>query len=168
MQKTAAEKVHSIRAPKKISGSRIGHIHGVDEDGRLLVDFQGNLAGPLHARFAASLKHKFDKAPLPTNDQVLIMFENADPLSPIVIDTLCDKIEPIEKKNDIELRTSATDHVSIDGKHIRFDAKEQIELRCGKSSITLTRAGKILIRGAYLLSRASGVNSIKGGSVQLN
>ena len=42
------------------------------------------------------------------------------------------------------------------------------ELRCGKASITLTRAGKVLIRGAYLLSRSSGVNRIKGGSVQIN
>ena len=33
---------------------------------------------------------------------------------------------------------------------------------------TLTRAGKILIRGAYLLARSSGVNRIQGGSVQIN
>ncbi|XXT19888.1 hypothetical protein WME94_57670 [Sorangium sp. So ce429] len=30
------------------------------------------------------------------------------------------------------------------------------------------RAGKILIRGEYLLVRASGVNRIQGGSVQIN
>ena len=44
----------------------------------------------------------------------------------------------------------------------------EIELRCGKASLILTRAGKVLIRGAYLLSRSSGVNRIKGGSVQIN
>ena len=47
-------------------------------------------------------------------------------------------------------------------------AEREIELRCGKSSLVLTRAGKVLIRGAYLLSRSSGVNRIKGGSVQIN
>jgi hypothetical protein len=41
-------------------------------------------------------------------------------------------------------------------------------LRCGKSSITLTRAGKVLIEGEYISSRSSGVNRIKGGSIQLN
>jgi hypothetical protein len=41
-------------------------------------------------------------------------------------------------------------------------------LRCGKASITLTSAGKVLIRGTYVLSRSSGVNKIKGGSIQLN
>ena len=35
-------------------------------------------------------------------------------------------------------------------------------------NIMLTRAGKVLIRGAYLLSRSSGANRIKGGSVQIN
>ena len=44
-------------------------------------------------------------------------------------------------------------------------ADKEIELRCGKASITLTKAGKILLRGEYLLSRSSGVNRIKGGSV---
>lgn len=47
-------------------------------------------------------------------------------------------------------------------------AKEQLVLRCGKASITLTKAGKVLIKGSYVLSRSSGVNRIKGGSVQLN
>ena len=47
-------------------------------------------------------------------------------------------------------------------------AEHEIVLRCGKASLTLTRAGKVLIRGTYLLSRSSGVNRIKGGSVQIN
>jgi hypothetical protein len=41
-------------------------------------------------------------------------------------------------------------------------------LQCGKASITLTRAGKVLINGAYVSSRSSGVNRLKGGSIQLN
>ena len=47
-------------------------------------------------------------------------------------------------------------------------AKEQVVIRCGKASITLTRAGKVLIQGEYVLSRSAGVNRVKGGSVQLN
>jgi len=57
------------------------------------------------------------------------------------------------------------DEVRVDGERVVFDAKKEIVLRCGKASITLTRAGKVLIRGAYLLNRSSGVNRIKGGSV---
>lgn len=68
----------------------------------------------------------------------------------------------------MELQVDDSREVTIDGKRMTFNAEEQIELRCGKASITLTRAGKILIRGAYLLNRSSGVNRIKGGSVQIN
>jgi len=58
--------------------------------------------------------------------------------------------------------------VDADGERLVVTAKEQIVLRCGKASITLTKAGKVLIQGAYVSSRSSGVNRIKGGSVQLN
>jgi hypothetical protein len=47
-------------------------------------------------------------------------------------------------------------------------APEQLVLRCGKASITLTKAGKVLIEGSYVSSKSTGVNRIKGGSVQLN
>ena len=56
----------------------------------------------------------------------------------------------------------------IDGDHVTLTAEKEIVLQCGKSSITLTKAGKIIIRGEYLLSRSTGVNKIKGGSVQIN
>jgi Phage tail baseplate hub (GPD) len=55
-----------------------------------------------------------------------------------------------------------------DGQRMIVSAREKLVLRCGKASITLTKAGKMLIEGSYLLSRSTGVNRIKGGSVQLN
>lgn len=51
---------------------------------------------------------------------------------------------------------------------ITFEADRQITLRCGKSSIQLLADGSVLIRGAYVLSRASGTNRIRGGNVQIN
>ena len=94
--------------------------------------------------------------------QVVLMFEAADPTKPIVMGVLR-KGEgwPLDvKPNQIE--------VDADGERMIVTAKEQIVLRCGKASITLTSAGKVLIQGNYVLSHSSGVNRIKGGSVQLN
>ena len=51
---------------------------------------------------------------------------------------------------------------------MNITAEKEIVLKCGKASITLTKAGKVIIRGTYLLNRSSGVNRIKGGSVQIN
>jgi len=58
--------------------------------------------------------------------------------------------------------------VLADGESIRINGQKEIVLRCGLASITLTRDGKILLRGAYVQSRSSGVNRIKGASVQIN
>jgi len=58
--------------------------------------------------------------------------------------------------------------LQVDGGHVDIEARERIVLRCGKASITLTRAGKVIIRGAYVSTRSSGANRIKGGSVQIN
>ena len=58
--------------------------------------------------------------------------------------------------------------VEADGERLIVSAKEQLVLRCGRSSITLTKAGKVLIQGTYVSNRSSGVVRIKGGSVQLN
>lgn len=61
-----------------------------------------------------------------------------------------------------------TDTVHVDGKRVVLEGQEEVVLKCGEASITLTRNGKVVIRGKYLLSRSSGINRILGGSVQVN
>lgn len=56
----------------------------------------------------------------------------------------------------------------VDGDRTVIDGNRQVVLRCGEASITLTRAGKIILRGKHLVSRSSGVNRIMGGSIQMN
>jgi hypothetical protein len=56
----------------------------------------------------------------------------------------------------------------VDGKRVVIEADDEIELRCGKASIVLRKNGRLLIRGAYVETRAEGVNRIRGGSVQIN
>lgn len=56
----------------------------------------------------------------------------------------------------------------IDGQPMVLEGKDRIVLRCGKASIILTRAGKVIVKGTYVSSRSTGVHRIKGGSVQIN
>jgi len=51
---------------------------------------------------------------------------------------------------------------------LEFEAGRELVLRCGRASLVLTRAGKLLLRGAYILSRSSGAVRIRGASVQIN
>lgn len=62
--------------------------------------------------------------------------------------------------------TAALDDATVERQVI--EAREELVFRCGESSITLTKAGKITIQGKYLVSRSSGVNRILGGSVDIN
>jgi Domain of unknown function (DUF6484) len=92
---------------------------------------------------------------------VVLSFEGGDPSLPIVMGV----IRQVDSQALV-----APGHVEIDadGERMVVSAKAQLVLKCGKASITLTRAGKVLIEGSYLSSRSTGVNRIKGGSVQLN
>lgn len=89
--------------------------------------------------------------------RVALLFEAGDPARPLVIGRI---------QRLAETAPSAVAH--LDGERLEFTAEREIVLRCGKASITLTREGKVLIRGAYLSSRSSGALRIKGGSVQIN
>ena len=168
MKKALTENIRVLEISKQIEGVRVGKIVNVDESGQAFVDFSGNTQGPISARFTNSIKPGMLQKTVSADRDVLLVFENNDPELPIIIDTLYSLVDEITESSTIALETEIPKDVLIDGKRVTFDAKEEIVLRCGKASITLTKAGKVLIRGAYLLNRSSGVNRIKGGSVQIN
>jgi uncharacterized protein (DUF2345 family) len=81
------------------------------------------------------------------------------------------------RANSAESRRAATREAPAAGTGLQttaepeelvLSAHKQVTIRCGESSITLTAAGKIILRGKYIVSRSSGVQRIKGGSVQIN
>jgi hypothetical protein len=168
MKRSLAENIRQIQVSRQIEGVRVGKIVNVNESGEVLVDFPGNTQGEVAARFTNSMNLKILRHAASSGQNVLLVFENNDPGLPIIIDTLYSLVDEITESSTIALETGRPKDVMIDGKRVTFDAKEQIELRCGKASIVLSQAGKVLIRGAYLLNRSSGVNRIKGGSVQIN
>jgi hypothetical protein len=94
--------------------------------------------------------------------QVVMMFEGADLLRPIVLGVL-----RAPNPNHLPKQPGHVE-VEADGERMFVSAKEQLVLRCGKATITLTKAGKVIIEGTYVSSRSSGVQRIKGGSIQLN
>jgi hypothetical protein len=143
---------------KKIDNVVIGLLLGINELGQPLVAYSGNPDET--ARIARS------SAQLSTNDtgcEVALLFEGGDPKRPLVIG----KIQQTSKTTDQD-QDESVNTAELDGESIVLSARHNITLKCGKASITLTKAGKVLVRGTYLLNRSSGVNRIKGGSVQIN
>jgi hypothetical protein len=86
----------------------------------------------------------------------------ADPRRPIVVATM-------QRADGWPLSNEAGQvQVEADGQRLIVSAREQLVLRCGKASITLSKSGKVIIEGTYVSSRSSGMMRIKGGSLQLN
>ncbi len=168
MKLSLTDNYKALQSKDQIDGVKVGKIISVDASGQLLVDFPGNSQGPVSARYISSVKLEALRQAASSSQDVLLVFENNDPLRPVIIDTISSLVYEIVQGEDIDLKIDEPKDVTLDGERITFDAKEQIVLKCGKASITLTRSGKVLIRGAYLLNRSSGVNRIKGGSVQIN
>ncbi len=140
--------------PVSWNGAVIGTLAAVSESGEPLVNFEGSPNPlPLPAKAAAAFSAK------DIGRGAVLLFESGDPLKPILMAFL---------QSGKPGTAAPAIGVSVDGEQVTLSAKSEVILRCGKASITLTRAGKVIIRGAYLLSRSSGVNRIKGASVQIN
>lgn len=145
----------------------IGRIVRIDGEGQVFVDFPGNNAGPLVARTTSSARSAMVRAANPAGREVLLIFAHNDPHLPIIVDTMFSLIEEISEYASAD-HGSHEPEVAVDGKRIVLEAENEIVLTCGAASITLTKAGKILIKGEYVLSHAAGVNRIRGGAVRIN
>jgi len=156
-----------IEQSRPDTGMLVGRIVKIDREGQVYVDYQGSTAVVATARLTSSVQEKLRERN-PEGLEVLLAFENNDPLRPIIVDTMYSLIRDIAENSAMVSEAIAGEEEIINSKRVFLDAGEVIVLKCGKASITLTSAGKILIRGEYVLSSARGSNKIKGGSIQLN
>ena len=97
--------------------------------------------------------------------QVVVMFENGDVRLPIIVGVLQ---QPIPFSQIAEAMPVQQVSVNADNDRFVVSAEREIVLRCGDASITLTRTGKVIIKGNYIVSRSTGYNKIKGAAVDIN
>lgn len=141
------------------AGALVARLHGFDLDDRPLVSNLELLPGQIvTARTTTSLLREM------IGSSVLIVCERGDPSLPIIIGVLQPPAACSPPQQDIGRRVS----VEADGERHEITAEREIVLRCGDASITLTRAGKVLIKGNYIVSRSTGYNKIKGAAVDIN
>ena len=95
--------------------------------------------------------------------EVLVLLEDGDLERPVIVGV----IEPHALQEQPAPEVPGV-RVEVDGQRHLIEAEREIVLRCGEASITLTRAGKLILRGTYILSRSSGYNKIKGAAVDIN
>jgi hypothetical protein len=136
-------------AGRRIRAHVVGIVSRIDDAGQIFVRRPG-------AKRSILARSIVDLSTADVGAQVLLSFERGNPRLPFVLGRIRQRAGQLPVD------------VALDGQSITLSGEQEVTLRCGKSSITLTRAGKVLINGAYLLSRSTGVNRIKGGSVQIN
>jgi hypothetical protein len=163
--KQGAQVVDIGRARRPASESR-GHCVGrlvswSNIDGPQ-VDFPGNPHGPIAARTIIALNETNVVRAIGQAREVLLAFDGDRDDLPIIVGLL----EPLPSAG--AMQAVPPTEALIDGKRIVLEGQEEIVLRCGKASITLRSNGRVVVRGAYVETRAEGVNRIKGGAVKIN
>ena len=142
------------------------------------VLFDENGGTPVTARTAVALDAPLVDRAVASRRGVLLQFERGKLDKPIIVGLLQEqptllsellatggtKAAPSPREPARKSRTEA----KLDGKRVVLEAENEIELRCGDSSITLSRDGKIIVKGAYVETYSRGVNRIKGGAVKIN
>lgn len=151
--------------------ARVGWITGVSPQGRPLVDFAGNIVGPLEAASTVHATRRDLEAAAQRRQPVVLLFDGGSLRSPIVIGFIV-PTAPAADSNAMVLADATLptlpEVAQVDGKRVCIEGQDEIVLRCGEASITLRRSGKVILRGTYLESYSKRTNRIKGGSVRIN
>jgi hypothetical protein len=147
-------------AREELHGVFVGVLAEFDDSGApSVVVPRAGIYAPVGARSTVALQEAH------RGRDVVIVFEGGNVAAPIVLGLLHGGVDLILARAEA---SSPLIEALVDDDRVVMEASRQIELRCGKASITLSRDGKIRIRGTNLLSRASGQHRIKGGSVHIN
>lgn len=149
-----------------------GRIVSWSREAGVRVDFTGNPGAPLRASSTLRFTELELERAVASQQPVLLLFEGGDVSRPVIVGLLFD--EPWADAGvvapPIETRAAPSGRVRAfrDGQEVLVEGAERVELRCGKARIILTRSGRIILRGTYISSQSSGVQRIRGGSVEIN
>lgn len=146
---TLLDQVQLAPAPK-LQGILLGNLSRIADDGTPMIRVP-NIEGEFTAQSTVTLGEDM------LGRQVALMFVQGMIERPVVLGVIQNP-EPAKKSLE----------VVQDGRRIVLEAAEEIELKCGKASLKMTREGKVIVKGTHLVSRSSGANKIKGASVLLN
>lgn len=142
------------------SGASTARFHGFDLDDRPLVAALEGLPGEIvPARSCVPLVQR------QIGSGVVLLFEGDDLRRPIIMGVLQDQPRQADDAANAPIQLVSA---QADDDRVVISAEREVILRCGEASIILTRAGKVIIKGRYVLSRATGCNRIKGAAVDIN
>ena len=152
----ASRKVATPGARKAPAEATLGILVGIGPAGEAWVDLPRPRRKNVPARSTVAL------ASAHIGREVLITWIDGDRDQPVILGIIQG---PGDASGDAVLpRVDAI----VDAERIVLSGRREVVLRCGKASIALAADGSVAIKGARLLTSASGVHRIRGGAVQIN
>lgn len=149
------QEVSPNRQQRLLHGVLVGQIQEILPDARVRVALPALDIAEVCATPVCPL------AQLAEGVQCALMFAQGDMSRPLVIGPMAHTVtqngEPLAPRE-----------AALDDERIVLVAEQEIELRCGEAAITLTRDGRILLRGQYITDHASATRRIRGGAEQIN
>lgn len=146
----------SLVAPAGVSVARFSGFNLAEQP--LVSEIAGLPGQVVPARSTVALRREM------AGVQVVLVFEGGDLEQPIILGVIQDQkriLSPVsEDKRPLQ--------AEVDEERVLISAEREVVLRCGDASITLTRAGKVIIKGNYIVSRSTGYNKIKGAAIDIN
>jgi hypothetical protein len=105
----------------------------------------------------------------------VVGFEDGDPARPLLLGLLDEPpgAAPVCAAPDAPADPASAEGAAARAKpdaprSVRIESAEELILQCGEAKIVLRADGSVTILGGKVVTRARGVNKIKGGSVQIN
>jgi hypothetical protein len=151
-------------APRETAGPTLitGHLAGIDDEGRVRFVPEGDadafpVAIGIEISDGALVRAARRKA------RAAVM-RTADPAARwLLVGLVRDRVAA--KARDAKMGRL---EVTVDGEKLTLEAEHDIELKCGRASITLRYDGRIELKGTHILSASRGPNRVKGATIALN
>lgn len=141
----------------------IGEVVGIDADGRPLVAWDTpSIKRPRRAQ---------STQPVTTADhgrRVALAFAANGGGEPLILGFIQSALDQVVSLTLNPEDGPADPVIRRTSQGVEIQAQDNLTLVCGKSRMTLTRDGRVLVRAENIVSRARGTHQIKGGSVHLN
>lgn len=164
VQKVAESGTLTLAEPSSPMTTRIGRLVEQTGNGTCMVDYQGNVRGPMPARVVATCLEPLSRMRA-RRPEVLLVFDAGDATAPVIVGIVSPVPASVVQVISIGGRPA---QVSIEGEALVMRAERTIRIECGESSLALHADGTVIVKGRRILSRASESNRVKGATVSIN
>ena len=167
MGKPARKVSVSIPEGQGLQSILVGEIIEISGDGVAILEVPG-IARPVAAKTVVQFNNDSGTAESLVGQQVVVIIQE-QPAQDVIILGLVNDAIMINGCADVrsdEISTKSTK--TVKGQRVEIEARDELQLKCGKSTIVLRSDGAVIVKGENISSRAKRHNKLKGAQISIN